>query len=42
LAGLVSKYASTHVYPVTDEIFLWSADGVRLANPLELVEHGTG
>ena len=41
-ATLLTKYASTFPYPLTDEIFVWSADGVRLANPIELVEHGRG
>ncbi len=42
LAALVTKYASTGAYPLTDELFVWSADGVRPANPIELVEHGRG
>jgi hypothetical protein len=42
LAALVSDYAATKAYPVTDEIFVWSADGVRVANGVELAQHGRG
>ncbi len=41
LAARLAEYA-TFPYPLTDEIFVWSDDGVRLANPAELAEHGRG
>jgi uncharacterized protein YtpQ (UPF0354 family) len=42
LAAVVAKYASTNPYPVTDEIFVSSPGGVRVAKPSELAEHGRG
>lgn len=39
MAALVTKYASTGAYPVTDELFVWSAEGLRTATPAELFEH---
>ena len=42
LAATVAKYASADLYPVTDEIFVSSPGGVRVANPIELVAHGRG
>jgi uncharacterized protein YtpQ (UPF0354 family) len=40
LAALVAENASTGAYSITDELFVWSADGIRVANPIELSEHG--
>ena len=40
LAAAVAKQAATKPYPVIDELFVWSVDGVRLANADELREHG--
>ena len=42
LAATVAKYASADPYTVTDEIFVSSPGGVRVANPIELVAHGRG
>jgi hypothetical protein len=42
LAALATQYASISAYRLTDEIFVWSADGLRLANAAELAEHGRG
>jgi hypothetical protein len=42
LAASVAHYAQTGPYPVTDELFVWSAEGTRLASPEELAEHGRG
>jgi len=40
LAALVAAYAETGAYPVTDELFVRSAEGTRPANAAELAEHG--
>jgi uncharacterized protein YtpQ (UPF0354 family) len=40
LAALATQYASISAYRVTDEILVWSADGVRSANAAELADHG--
>ena len=40
LATLLTQYASISAYRLTDEIFVWSADGLRIANAAELAEHG--
>jgi uncharacterized protein YtpQ (UPF0354 family) len=42
LAALATHYASTRAYRVTDEIFVWSSDGLRLANAAERADHGRG
>ena len=42
LAALLTKYAATLPYSLTDELFVSSAEGVRPANPAELAEHGRG
>jgi uncharacterized protein YtpQ (UPF0354 family) len=42
LAELARQYASIGAYRVTDEIFVWSEDGLRLANAAELADHGRG
>lgn len=41
IAALVAKCAAG-AYAVTDELFVWSADGVRPMNAAELAEHGRG
>ena len=41
IAALVAKYAAG-AYAVTNELFVWSADGVRPMNAAELAEHGAG
>jgi uncharacterized protein YtpQ (UPF0354 family) len=40
LAARVAFYALSGPYGLTDELFVWSADGVRPANPDELADHG--
>lgn len=42
LAALATQYASIGAYRVTDELLVWSADGLRLANRAELAEYGRG
>ncbi len=42
LAAAVTKYNATAAYPLTDELFVWSGDGLRLANAAELADHGRG
>jgi uncharacterized protein YtpQ (UPF0354 family) len=42
LAGATAHYATMGSRWITDEIFVWSQEGVRPANPLELVDHGRG
>lgn len=42
LAALAAKDAATGAYAITDELFVWSSDGIRLANPIELSQHGRG
>jgi uncharacterized protein YtpQ (UPF0354 family) len=42
LAGAIAHFATMGSRWITDEIFVWSQDGVRPANPLELVDHGRG
>jgi uncharacterized protein YtpQ (UPF0354 family) len=40
LAEGTAHYASICSRRITDEIFVWSQEGLRPANPLELVDHG--
>jgi hypothetical protein len=40
LAEATAHYASLGSRRITDEIFVWSQDGLRPANPLELVDRG--
>jgi uncharacterized protein YtpQ (UPF0354 family) len=42
LAALATQYAAMGARGVTDEIFVWSADGVRPADRGELADHGRG
>jgi uncharacterized protein YtpQ (UPF0354 family) len=40
LAAMSRNYVAKSAYPVSDELFVWSGDHARLANPIELIEHG--
>ena len=40
LAALATHYASIGAYCLTDEIFVWSTEGLRAANAAELADHG--
>jgi hypothetical protein len=40
LAAQVTKYATLDAHRLTDELFVWSANGLRGLSPAELAEHG--
>jgi uncharacterized protein YtpQ (UPF0354 family) len=42
LAAHAGEVAATQAYAITDELFVWSSDGIRLANAAELADHGRG
>lgn len=42
IAAHVRELAETQSYAITDELFVWSSDGVRLASAAELADHGRG
>jgi uncharacterized protein YtpQ (UPF0354 family) len=42
VAAHVREVAATQAYAITDELFVWSSDGIRLANAAELADNGRG
>jgi uncharacterized protein YtpQ (UPF0354 family) len=42
IAAHAREVATTQAYAITDELFVWSSDGIRLANAAELADHGRG